>query len=181
VTDHDIQFTLIVINSATFIALIWYSFETMRLRRAAQDQLEALAKPCLTLWADLRNQADAILSMNQAVGNTVVRADDANFVVLNIGNGVALNVQYVFRRLDADAQRVRDDPSYLQTVLAGKNVTMPEPVNAYAGNYELIFQFESLGGVSYQSVVTLNGHVLVGFRFKRIGRNVRGFDSRTSL
>jgi len=29
---------------------------------AAMEQVEGLSKPCLTLWSDLRDQADAIMS-----------------------------------------------------------------------------------------------------------------------
>jgi hypothetical protein len=166
VTDHDIQFAVMLINSITFVALIWYCWETRRLRIIAQDQLEALSKPCLTIWADLRNQADAILSMNQAVGNTVVRGDDGSFVALNIGNGPALNVKYIFRTLDAEGRKPRADPSYVPTLLPAQKVALPQPINAYTGNYEIVFEFESFSGRSYQSIVTLNGRVLVAFQFQ---------------
>ena len=55
VSDHHIQLGILIVGSLTFVALIWYAVETRRLRLAAQDQLEALAKPCLSLWADLRD------------------------------------------------------------------------------------------------------------------------------
>jgi hypothetical protein len=168
VTDHDIQFVLMLVNSATLITLIWYAFETMRLRRVAQDQLEALSKPCLTLWAELRDRADAIVSSNQAVGTTVVRAHDASFVVQNVGNGPALNVRYRFRPLDVQGRKPRPEPSYLQMVIAGEKVPLPEPVTSYIGKWELVFRFESFGGNAYESVVTLNERVLVGFQFEAL-------------
>ena len=166
------QLALTAVNTATLLALLWYSFETRRLRIIAQDQLEALAKPCLTLWADLRNQTDAILSMDQAVGNTVIRTNDANFVVQNIGNGAALNIRYVFKALDADSRCPKDSPSYIQALLAGQKAALPEPINAFAGNYQLILRFEGFGGKAYESAVTLNGHVLVGFRFRPLRRPI---------
>jgi hypothetical protein len=42
----------------------------------------------------------------------VARGDDANFVVQNIGTGVALNVAYRFYNLDSP-ERDRRDKSYL--------------------------------------------------------------------
>jgi hypothetical protein len=88
------------VGFAALAVLIWYAIETMKLRMAAMEQVESMAKPCLTLWADLRDPTDAILEMHDAVGVMVVRGSDAQFVVQNIGTGIALNVSYYFRSLD---------------------------------------------------------------------------------
>jgi len=129
-----------------------------------------MAKPCLTLAAKLRNQDDAILELSGAVGNTVAAGDQANFVVQNIGTGVALNVSYRFDDLDAPTGSRPKGKSYLMNVLAGQRITMPEPMNvsAYSGNCELIFSFESIGGRRYESTVTMNAHVLTAFKFKKL-------------
>ena len=63
------------------------------------EQVEGMAKPCLALRAKLRNAADAILDMDDAVGAMVVRGEDAQFVVQNIGTGIALDVSYQLRNL----------------------------------------------------------------------------------
>jgi hypothetical protein len=154
----------------TLGVLFWYAWETMRLRKAATDQVEAMSKPCLTLWAKLRNQDDAILEMDGAVGALVARGDGANFVVQNIGTGVALNVTYRFNNLDSPERIRLKDKSYLVNVLPGQKISMPEPMNAsnYSGNCELLFCFESIGGKHYQSIVTMNGHVLTSFQLKAI-------------
>jgi hypothetical protein len=154
----------LIIATLTFLALVWYAIETWRLRIAAQNQLEALAKPCLTLCARLRNASDAMLPSNDAVGNTVVRSDQGNFVVQNIGNGVALNVRSVFKSLDPD-RRTSSEMSYLVNVVPGQPVTLPQPINAFPGKFELAFQFESIGGKRYRSTVTVNDYVLTDFRF----------------
>ncbi len=101
----------------------------------------------------LRNESDAILSRNNAVGNTVVRSDQGNFIVQNIRNGVALNVLYTFNSLDG--RKTSKDPSYLLNVLPGQPVTLPEPINAFPGDIELTFHFESIGGKK----VSVDGYV----------------------
>lgn len=154
----------------TFAALIWYAIETMRLRRAAENQLEALAKPCLVLWAELRDHSDALLSMHQAVGNTVIRDDSGSFVVQNIGNGVALNVCYTFKSLDSPTPVIDKDRYYFLNVINGQKVTMPHPVSAYSGTHKITFNFQSIGGRRYESVVTFSHRVLTGFTFKPLSR-----------
>ena len=107
---------MLSVQILTLIGLAWYAIETMKIRTAAQqqvkasldlikaatDQVEGMSKPCLTLWGEVREGADAILEMHGAVGNIVARPDGGSYVALNIGNGVALNVQYSFTRLAND-------------------------------------------------------------------------------
>jgi hypothetical protein len=108
------------------------------------------------------------LERNGAVGGTVVRGDDGNFVVQNIGNGVALNVKYHFNSLDPPEAKSPKQTSYFMNVLPAQKVRMPEPMNAsiYGGTCEAIFRFESIGGRRYQSTVTMDNHVLTRFEFK---------------
>jgi hypothetical protein len=158
-----------ILGVVTLVVVFWYAWETMRLRKAAMDQIEAMAKPCLTFWAKLRNQADAIQGANGAVGAMVARGDDyANFVVQNIGTGVALNVTYRFNNLDSPGRNRTRDKCYLVNVLPKARISMPEPMNAsmYSGNCEVVFGFESIGGRHYESTVTMKNHVLTAFRLK---------------
>lgn len=94
-----------VVGLGALGVLIWYAIETMKLRKAAMEQVESMAKPCLTFWAKLRDPTDAILDMHGAVGVMVVRGSDAQFVVQNIGTGIALNVTYQFKSLDTPNAR----------------------------------------------------------------------------
>jgi hypothetical protein len=158
----------LLIGLAALGFLIWYSVETMRLRKAATDQVEGMSKPCLTIWADLRDPTKAILEMDGAVGGTVARGDDGNFVVQNIGTGVALNVKYRFSSLDPPKAKSPTGSSYFVNVLPAQKVRMPNPINAYCGTCEVVFRFESIGGRRYQSTVTMNNQVLTGFEFKTI-------------
>ncbi len=163
-SDHQIQFGILIVGVLTLIALVWYAIETWKLRKAAEEQLEALAKPCLTLAAKLRKATDAILSLDLAVGNTILQDDEGSFVLQNVGNGVALNIRYTIEQREP-AKRKSADRSYLQNAMPGQRIAMPEPVNAYSGECELHFYFESIRGKKYHSVVILNNRVLTGFRF----------------
>src|SRR5437763_10512821 len=113
---------------------------SQRLIKAAMDQVEGLSKPCLTLWAELRDRANTILEMHGAVGSTIVRADGGHFVVQNIGNGVALNVSYAFSPVNqSDGPTGRTQAAgYLQNVLANQKITMAEPVTAFTDEYKAI-------------------------------------------
>jgi hypothetical protein len=169
-SDYAIQIVLMVVNTLTLIVLLVYTWETRRIRKAAWQQAESAAKPCLTLWSKLRDPSEAILETDGAVGNTKARGDDATFVVHNIGTGVALNVNYFFRSLESGRAA---DPSkrYFVSVLAGQKIAMPEPMNtsSYCGECELVFQFESIGGIKYQSLIRMNHHVLTQFDFRALG------------
>jgi hypothetical protein len=166
-----------LVGLGAFGVLIWYALETMKLRKAAMEQVESMAKPCLTLRAKLRNAADAILDMDDAVGAMVVRGEDAQFVVQNIGTGIALNVSYQFRSLDTPERP--DHPRYLFYVLLGQPVQLPETLNAspYVGNCEALFRFQSISGRWYQSTVTMSRHVLTKFDFRPIKTNANGVSS----
>jgi hypothetical protein len=159
-----------LVGLAALGVLVWYTIETMRLRTVATDQVEAMSKPCLTIWADLRDPTDAILEMDDAVGGTVARGDDGNFVVQNIGTGVALNVRYHFNSIGPPKAKSPTRVRYFVNVLPAQKVRMPEPMNAsiYCETCEVVFCFESIGSRRYQSTVTMINHVLTGFEFKRI-------------
>jgi Ca2+/H+ antiporter len=80
-----IQASMLGVQILALIGLIWYVIETMKIRKTAQRQLqtsldlikaataqvEGMSKPCLTFWGDLRDGADAILEMHDAVGNVL--------------------------------------------------------------------------------------------------------------
>ena len=167
VSDHQIQLALMTVNTLTLIALVLYTVETTRLRIAARDQVEATSKPCLTIFAKLRDPEDALLEMHGAVGGTVVSDNDGNFVVQNIGTGVALNVTYHFENLDAPRGTATTE-NYFVNVLQEQKIRMPEPINAsmFSGNCHAVFRFDSMGGRRYQSTVTMNNHVLTAFSLK---------------
>ena len=85
--------------------LTWYAVETYRLRKASQEQLEALHRPCLTILTTARRAEDAVLRMNGIEGGMVVQPRAGDVVLQNIGTGPAFNIRYKFNcgeRLDIE-------------------------------------------------------------------------------
>jgi hypothetical protein len=178
-----IQAGMLAVQILALCGLVWYCVETRRLRVAAQkqieisqdlitasmDQVEGLSKPCLTLHSKLRDAKDAIMGVG-VVGNTEAEGDHGDFVVVNIGNGVALNVNFDFVYRGQYPDRFpRRKLRYLQNVLVGQKVNMLTPMNPYnGGEFEVVFHYMSIGGRGYESRVMMNAFVLTEFRFGRL-------------
>ena len=159
----------LVVGATTLGVLIWYAIETKRLRIAAQDQLEGLAKPCLTLLADLREVDDAVLSTHDAVGITVVAQVEHRLVIHNIGTGVAINVQYVFRDVtDTETKNNASDSMYILNISADQKIGMPEPAAAHSFSHELDLRYESIGRKTYRSIIRFDHWVLTKFKFELV-------------
>jgi|SRR5579859_327336 len=171
---------MLCVQSLAFIGLIWYAIETMKIRLAAQRQVEAsldlvkaataqvegMSKPCLTLWGDLRDGNDVILEMHRAAGNIVARADQGSYVVQNIGNGVALNVRYRFTRPNTP-DRPRD-MRYVPNIFPTMKVTLVETLGGYNTEHAVAFDYESIGGRRYRTTIQLNHHVITAFVFEEV-------------
>jgi len=98
------------LGAATLGVLIWYAVETWKLRKAAEaqikvsqdllkaanDQAEGIAKPCMTIRGKLRDAAKTLLAMDDATGGVCVGDEGGHYVAVNIGNGIAMNVSYFF-------------------------------------------------------------------------------------
>jgi hypothetical protein len=175
-----IELGMLAVQALGLGGLAWYTAETRKMRLASQRQVEisqrlidaamlqveGLSRPCLTLWSDLRDGADAILDMHGAVGTTKARADQGSFVAQNIGNGPALNISYQMIRIDNRDRRV--NTRYIQNLLATQKVTMLETLGLYAGEVEVVFEYESIGGRKYRTTLDMNHHVLTMLRFEEI-------------
>ncbi len=176
--NNWIQDATLAVQALALLGLTWYAIETMKIRQAAQrqvetsldliraatDQVEGMSKPCLTFWGDLRDGADAILGMHGAAGSIVARADQGGYVALNIGNGVALNIQYRFTRATDDPARPRD-MRYVPNIMPTQRVTLVETLGGYNGEHEVTFYYESIGGRRYRTTIRLNHHVITRFAF----------------
>jgi hypothetical protein len=148
-------------------ALVWYTIETWKIRKASQDQAEALQKPCLTLLTEARNANDAILEMDDAVGGMIVAARNGDVTIQNMGSGPAINVRYRFDPVNAprDVNAARPD-GYLQIIPPGQRFQMPVSRGVLANmEYEFVATYESLSGRHYESRITLKNLVLVGSHF----------------
>ena len=149
------------------IGLICYAVETMKIRKASQQQVEGMSKPCLTLWGELRDGNDAILEMHGAVGNIIAAADGGSYVVQNIGNGVALNVRYRFTRPNDDPARPRD-ARYVPHISPAGRATLVETIGGYNAEHEVTFEYESIGGRRYRTTIQLNHRVITSFTFEEV-------------
>ncbi len=184
-SDRAIQLGMLAVQILALIGLtILYVWETWKLRktsqeqvrisndliRAAMDQVEGLSKPCLTLWSELRDQKEAIMELGGVRGSTKAKDDHGDFVVQNIGNGFAANITYRFTEVEPSPNARKHHIRYIQNINAGQSMTMIEPVSAYAGLWNLTLHYESIGGRRYETLVTLNGLVLIAFTFREIDR-----------
>jgi hypothetical protein len=188
--NDPIQLGMLIVQVIGLLGLFWYAWETRAMRKASQeqvnisqalisaamDQVEGLSKPCLALCGELRDPSDVIWasSTRRNIGSMIVRKVDGKFVVENIGNGVALNVEYSSRQINPpDNRLVPRLAGYLQNVLSGSNVKMAEPVTPFEqGEYEIIFLFQSIGGRQYRTTVTMNDRVLTKFEFKEVSKRI---------
>jgi hypothetical protein len=187
VSDHHIQLGLfvaqvvmIVVQFAAFGGLIWYAIETKRMRKAAEaqvevsqnlivtagDQVEGLSKPCVMLASSPRNPEDAIIG---PLGNSVALRMEGMFVVENIGSGPALNVRYEFIAVGETARFFRSRGiRYVQNILDGDRSPMAEAYTAYNGQFEVIFDYESIGGRRYRTKINMDGYVFTGVSFAEV-------------
>jgi hypothetical protein len=142
---------------------------SQELLRAANDQTEGISRPYITIQAKLRDDSHTILDLEGAVGASVVKDEGGRYVAVNIGNGIALNVSYFFKvRRDCDQPWARKSQSYLQTIQLDQPVALALMINAYSGDHEITFLFQSLGGRWYESVVLIQSKVLTDSRFKQL-------------
>jgi len=180
-SDHQIQLGIFIVQTVGFLALVWYAFETRNIRQAAQrqvdvshhllkaalDQTEGLAKPYLILLGKLRDISETIVDMHGAKGSTTADTTDAQFVLKNIGTGVALNVTYSFRRLNSDVPR--DAPTtYVLNVEAGQKLQLAELATLFSEECEATLYFESITGRRYRTIIVMHNLVFTGSTFEEL-------------
>ena len=181
-SDQNIQMSMLLVQAAALLGLLWYCVETRSLRKASQqqvtasqdlikaamEQVEGLSKPCLTFASELRDLSDVILESNRAIGTTQAAFDGGNYMAQNIGNGIALNISYHFVKDEADGTPQRKKPRYIQNLLATQRVTIPESKNLFRDPWTVVFEYESIGSRRYRTTLQINNHVLTSFRFEPI-------------
>ena len=107
---------------------------------------------------------------------SVVKDYRGFLAIRNVGNGLALNISYQFNRVD-DPQYPRGlkgDDSYLQRLHAEREIRLPIPVTMMKlGDWEVVFEFESLGGRKYRTTVKVQANVLSGIRYEQVSGSNR--------
>lgn len=181
---------MLIVSTLTLGFLIWYAIETFKLRKAAElqiatsknllhaamEQAEGIARPCITLASKLRDREQ---TMNEEFGVkaiSVVKDYKGFLAVRNVGNGLALNISYRFKRVDDPnyPNHLKGNDSYLQRLHAEREIRLPLPVTLMKlGDWDVVFEFESLGGRKYRKAVRVQANVLSGIRFEQISDQPR--------
>jgi len=159
----------LVVQCLLLLALVWYAWETWKIRKASQEQVEALQKPCLTLVTAPRDYDDAVLDMDDAVGGMIVAASQGSVSLQNMGSGPAVNVEYRFNPVDPPAgANVARAHGYLQNIPAAGDFVIALAREVLRNlEYECVITYDSLSGRRYRSSITIKNLVLTAFHFER--------------
>jgi hypothetical protein len=166
----------LVVQILLLAVVSWYTVETFRLRKASQEQVEGVQKPCIGLLTEARNYEEAVLEMGGAVGGMVVAARDGNIVAHNTGSGAALNIRYQVEYLNPpEGTTVLYGPEgYMPIIPAGGTFVMQiGRVLLRTLEVELLFAYQSLTGQWYESRITIRELVLTDVGFRRMSNGIR--------
>jgi len=180
-TDKVIVDTF-VLQVFTFVALLWYAWETLRMRKAqtdqvkalraqirvSEDQVEAQEKPCLALFTNpdpsLYEDHGEFVS-----GTMLTEYASGRIGVQNVGNGPALNVLYQFTPREPFEG---DRPSYRGQIpiipRRAVAVTAVELERLQLFEYDFTCTYTSLSEHVYQSETVIDHLTLEGFVFRLI-------------
>jgi hypothetical protein len=146
---------------------------SQELVNAANEQSEGLSKPALTLRATAHSPTideNFTELVNRKMRMRAEPNADGCLVMINIGNGPALHVQYEIRdRAPQGGKPFTGAAAYVQ---AG----MPMPLPLKSGNFikgkhqKITCLYASLSGNRYESVIELKGDEIDNFSLSRRGR-----------
>jgi hypothetical protein len=139
----------VLIQLLLFGGLVWYCFETRQMRIAAEAQLEALHTPCVTFVATPREGADAVLEADGARGAMVLDFIAGDAMLINIGNGPAVNISYVLTARD-NAHGAPD--GYVSSIPPRIRASVPISRSILRGRrFDCLIQYESLSRRRYET------------------------------
>ena len=159
----------LIIQALLLGGLIWYCIETRWIRIASNAQLEALRTPCLTFVATPRDETDAVLDADGAVGAMILQFYEGSAMLINIGNGPAVNIEYLLTPIGVALSRPQ---GYISNIPPGVRANVPIPRGILHGHsYECSIQYDSLSHTRYETKLVVNNLVLTPpFRFGKAGR-----------
>jgi hypothetical protein len=170
---HWIPATNLGVQVLVLAFLVWYAFETYRLRKASQEQIEALQKPCITVVTTARSPEDTILRVNDVVGGMVLHQIEGCVGLWNIGAGSAFSISYKFsciRHRRQEGAHISEPDGYLPYITAGAQFAMQVPIETLRSQeYELVASYESLSGRRYQTKININNLVVAAVQFRLVG------------
>jgi hypothetical protein len=148
------------IQCLLFLGLTWYTVETWRIRKTAEEQVETSQKPCLTLAATARRHEDVVLEMHGTDSAQVVSARDGVLRLINVGLGPAFNVSYSLSPENPEASIARPK-GYLIHILLHESATIPVAPGTITGaEWTLVLNYDSLTGRKYETKIAINDLVL---------------------
>jgi hypothetical protein len=152
------------------VALIWYTWDTRRIRLASQEQAESSQKPCLMLRTEARQPVDVVLQMHGTDGAMIVGQSGGRLVIENIGTGPAINVRCRLRATDFNRQESAvTHESYLQNLAPNGMSELPVARETLrSADYEFLTYNESLSGRRYESVISIKNLVLTQSVFRQV-------------
>jgi len=141
-----------------FAGLMWYCIETRKLRIASQGQLEALQTPCVTFHAAPRDATDAVLDMGCAEGDMILDFIAGDAVLINIGNGPAVNISYTLTPMDNAKSR---PDGYVSSIPPRVRCSVAVSRGILQGHrYDCRILYGSLSQTRYETRLTVNNLVL---------------------
>lgn len=153
---------------AALIALTIYCIDTRKIRKATQAQLEAQRTPCLTFATTPRDGGEAILGMGGARGTMILKFHEGDAVLTNIGNGPAVNIEYVLTG-QGRPHPLRKFDGYVPFIPPGSAVSVPIARGALQDPdrpFDCAIQYDSLSFTRYETKVVIKNLVLTPpFRF----------------
>ena len=160
----------LAIQFAALVALVIYAWDTRNIRKAAQEQAEAVQKPFLTLVTHERDRDDAILDLDGVVGTRIIGAIEGNVGLRNEGSGPAINIRYNFEPSFPNPPANASRPSsYLPSIPARETSSIPVPREVFRGlDYQITINYQSLSGKTYESKITMTNLVVTTFSFESV-------------
>lgn len=154
------------IPGAGLIALVRYVAATV-------EQAEAAQKPCIVLRSALRDPQDAVLEAGGLRGDLILEAVGGQAAMRNIGTGPAVNIFYVFEKVDDVGAAIRSEGS-VPTLSPEQTVAAHVSHSIFpAHRIECAVTYESLSKRKYETRQSVNNLVLGEFRFRRLGSLLR--------
>jgi len=161
------------------VALVVYAVFTRKIWRAADEQAEALQKPCVTLATARRNDDEATLSDDEGSREVGIFKPDGWVAVRNIGSGPALNVHWYFEPVNPPpGQNVPTQdgeiPHLSREISRVRRMQIPmHGSEVKFRNYYFRATYESLSGALYETRIRLQEGVLNRISFRSVGHAAR--------
>ena len=157
----------------TLLAIVKYTFESSKIRRATNEQAEAAQKPCVRVIAEviglLPNFFSVDLAKRPPYATELPRGQFNRLELENIGNGPALNPRYVLEKRSVGRWEDANASGEIGSLKVGETTPCPlMVVDPYLrhGEFRVTVNFESMSGTRYGTRQYIGDGVLTHFDFK---------------